>query len=211
MPFPSFEQLSVPPTVNPEALRLHWTISGPISEAVFVLDEINDPAGPRQPAIQQAKTTQESPKLHPISQLSLYEPPVSSVTVEAAERENWAGMWPDLHVSWDLSDLYGLWYDEDGPCGCCGRIPPAEGRTVTVRAKDEENFITIGDYVAAVHPWLLDLREDLLWALSQDADAPLPDKTILMVGLSHPDWLRILEPQEWLIHLKRARQSRAQS
>ncbi|KAG6015728.1 hypothetical protein E4U54_003050 [Claviceps lovelessii] len=198
MPFPTYEALcneSVPAKVNPEALRLRWTVRAPISEAIFVLDDMNFPNGPRQPAIEQTESPYQSPKLHPISQLSLFEPPVSSITVDVWALELWAQSWHENHIWSDDDDDVNF----DQPCSCCGRIAPVDGRELTIKAADEESFLTIADYVAAVHPWLLSLRKELLWALGDTDDAPLPDDTELIVfmwGTPFSVWIE--EPKEWL-------------
>lgn len=194
MPFPSFEALSAAGTTakaNLETGRLYWIIQSPISEAVFVLNDVDNPAGPRQPAFQQAESSDGSPTLHPLSQVSLYEPPVSSVTVGIYELQDWADSWEEFHIYSDDDDC-------DGPCRCCGRLPPPLDRTITVTAAEKDSFLTIGDYVAAVQPWLLSLRQDLLWVKSTDSDVPLPEGTKLMVDIWTPEDLLIEDASNWL-------------
>lgn len=49
---------------------------------------------------------------------------------------------------------------------CCGEKRP-RGKAVSVAVKPaaSHGFVTIHDYLSAVHPWLMSLREDILGAI----------------------------------------------
>lgn len=80
--YPSFKELNAlgfSAQLNPKAECLFWMIQDPISAAIFVLDDMADPSGSRQPFFKQG--SESSSNLHPLSQLSILERPVSSITV----------------------------------------------------------------------------------------------------------------------------------
>jgi hypothetical protein len=61
-----------------------------------------------------------------------------------------------------------------------------------------EGFVTVHDYVTAVHPWLMGLRADLLAAGGDLLDhVPLAEDTRLMVVGSRPQSLHVLPESEW--------------
>ena len=78
--------------MNEEAERIYWVVQPNISEAIFILDDIDDPSGPRQPACQQ-ETLDGHFGGHPILRLSLYKTPVSSVTVRVDTLQAWCDSW----------------------------------------------------------------------------------------------------------------------
>ena len=93
--------------------------------------------------------------------------------------------------------------DEEGPehlLKCCGtKRPRGKAHILVVKPTvSGNNFITIHDYLSAVHPWLMSLREDILWAKGLADDAPLPVNTILMVDLVSPAMLMISKAAEWI-------------
>lgn len=191
MSLPTYEALwasQVAPEMNEEAQRIYWAVHPNISEAIFILDDIKDPSGSRQPAYQQEALDGHICG-HPILRLSLYETPVSAVTVKVETLQAWCDSWWGLHAYFDGDDT-------DGPCRCCNRLPPDSDQQLTVRATS--GHVTIGDYIAAVHSWLVSLRQDLLWAMSPNPDSPLPEDAKLMVVLIEPDFLFIEEPEYWL-------------
>jgi hypothetical protein len=55
-------------------------------------------------------------------------------------------------------------------------------------ASSGRNFVTIHDYVSAVHPWLIERREDILGTkgLVENDKEPLPSETKLMVDSFDP-------------------------
>jgi hypothetical protein len=93
--------------------------------------------------------------------------------------------------------------DEEGPehlLKCCRtKRPLGKANILVVKPTvSGNNFITIHDYLSAVHPWLMHLREDILWAKGLADNAPLPVNTKLMVDLVSPAMLMISEAAEWI-------------
>lgn len=64
---------------------------------------------------------------------------------------------------------------------------------MVVEAKGEA--LTVHEFMSAVHPWLMDLREEILAAL--ELNQPLPADTKLMVNYPWPAALGIDEEENW--------------
>ncbi|KAK3179741.1 hypothetical protein K4F52_008819 [Lecanicillium sp. MT-2017a] len=190
MKYSSYKDLwmSVGVDINIEAERLYWIVQHPLQDNVFVMDDVNEPTGPRQKFQAQA-LSDGSPQFHPIASLSLCEPPISSVTVTLGEVDIAADFWDDGHLYHDNDD-------REGPCRCCGLCPPPY-RKLKVTASKEDGYVTIGDYVLAVHPWLVSCRRDFL-TIKAPEGRPWPSTTELMVSLFDPDDLTIEKTEDWL-------------
>lgn len=177
--------MSVGVDINIEAERLYWIVQHPLQDNVFVMDDVNEPTGPRQ-KFQPGDSPESS---HPIAALSLCEPPISSITVTLDEVELAIDFWEDGH-------FYQEDDDKDGPCRCCGLCPPPH-LELKVTASKEDGYVTIGDYVRAVHQWLVSCRRVLL-TIKADEGHPWPDTTEVMVSLFYPDDLTIEKTEDWL-------------
>lgn len=65
---------------------------------------------------------------------------------------------------------------------------------------DGGSFVTVHDYLSALHPWLLSLRDELLVAVgSQLWFDPLPPATELMIDSTTLDMLSITKKEEWML------------
>jgi hypothetical protein len=93
--------------------------------------------------------------------------------------------------------------DEEGPqylLRCCGCDRP-RGKNATVEVKAglcSEEFITVHDYLSTVHPWLLNLKNDILEAMFMFEDDPPLLDTKLMVAFATPDMLLVQQKAEWM-------------
>ncbi len=100
--------------------------------------------------------------------------------------------------------------DEEGRNGeyhllkCCGISRPRAKAVRLVVQPDPtsgRNFVSIHDYVSAVHPWLMSRRQDILSAkavVSGDGDDPLPEDAKLVVECFDLDSIVITEEAEWV-------------
>ncbi|KAK4032100.1 hypothetical protein C8A01DRAFT_41457 [Parachaetomium inaequale] len=161
---------------------LRWFLSGPLSTQIKVLSSVVDAESLQTPY------QTDSTSFHPISACPISDPPVSSITVTADVLNGWAGDWEDAHHN----HTHGRGDFATQPDGtgllmrCCGEDRPGPGPSLTVAASRQE-FVTIHDFVMAVHPWLLALEPDIRAAYGVFHSVPLaPEFDILVhpVGLS---------------------------
>jgi len=215
---PSFEELREAQQHirhSPATKRLFWSLDGPLSTSIKIMENFSNPDS-LEPYFRQ---TTGGTSWHPISESPLTDPKMSSVTVHVYEFDWWEEDWLDIHADhvdldarvhysgddFEIGPLpnYDPEVDEEGPehlLMCCGtKRPCGKAHTLVVKPTvSGNNFITVHDYLSAVHPWLMNLREDILWAKGLADDAPLPANTKLLVDLLLPSSLRITEAAEWI-------------
>jgi hypothetical protein len=97
---------------------------------------------------------------------------VSSITVTVYLLDNWAEDWEDVHRHCAERDRERVISLPDGTKQldrCCGTDRPGAGPSLTVTAgaggDSSPGFVTIHDYVTAVHPWLLAHEADIRLAM----------------------------------------------
>ncbi|KAH8649340.1 hypothetical protein BX600DRAFT_474961 [Xylariales sp. PMI_506] len=110
-----------------------------------------------------------------------------------------------------LLERWGLLSDyeaEDGPenertlLRCCYGARPRKKNyclvvTPAIVGDNGGSYITVHDYLSAVHPWLLSLRDELLVAVgSQLWFDPLPPSTELMIDSTRLDMLSVTNKEE---------------
>ncbi|KAI7777445.1 hypothetical protein LA080_003540 [Diaporthe eres] len=228
-PLPSFETLlhaartgtGPLPRLTLNACRLFLTLQGPMNVSVFVLDADRNPDATREPYFQ--RVDPDETIWHPISREPLTQPKVSSILVSVDDLEDFPSVWLDghePHAEPDSDDCVfgrlgaeGAGDAEDGDgevelLRCCGTDLPREIPPLLVEAA-EGPYVTVHDYVAAVHPWLLGLRGNILWALNDITEGkPLPAETDLAVGMYGPDSLNIMTEDEWFSDARSAYKTR---
>lgn len=178
---------------------------------------------------------------HAISRDAFTEPPISSVTIRVSPLVEWEGNWLDIHqdhvscgeddndentVLGDLpEDDHAEWeeIEIDGQGSghllvCCGSARPQKSAVkyqITVKSKTKEEgglgFITVHDFLGQVHPWLMEIKADILeakavaTALLQSRDeVPSREEILatdggmkLFVGGASPRDLSILDEAQW--------------
>jgi hypothetical protein len=206
---PSFEELfrrnKKRPLLTDEAKRLRWVLDGSLETAITVLKQpYYDPDTTPEPYC-----TRQGNELvwHAVAQAPYTEPKVSSVTVSVTEIDDWEDQWRELHLRCtdppESSD--GEDDDDDLPSRMLRRAAPKAaahdvGHT-TLAVKASGGFITVHDYVSAVHPWLLRKYDELLEALAVLDDEPrisLPAGEHLMVTFGGADMLSVGTKEDWL-------------
>ena len=168
--------------LSPEAELLFWTLNGPLTTSLWVME--------RRKAPEFWEPYFKGTSLHPASQSPITSSKVSSITVSIDELEL---------------------YDEDEVPVHWDHTPPNTAAEVTEENKEADrlvikpdtssgrDFVTIHDYVSAVHPWLMERRGEILGAkgLFEKDKAPLPPETRLMVDCLVPDCVEIPVEEEW--------------
>jgi hypothetical protein len=185
--------------------RLFWRLNGPLETAIHVApSQYYEPGDVMEPYF----GPDGSP--HPVSQASLLEPPVSSVTARVRCIDTWEYNWAAMHqlccegpVNGEYSRRLGPRPDDETPdprmylVECCGQKRPWSYDTYLQVAAQGE-FLTVHEYVSAVHPWLMAMRDTLLEALGKKDDNPKwPPETKLAVMHLWPDSLDIGHEDKW--------------
>ncbi|KAK3934510.1 hypothetical protein QBC46DRAFT_368162 [Diplogelasinospora grovesii] len=164
---------------------------------------------------------------HEISQLPLTEPKVSSVEASVYDLDQWEFDWMAWHRDHAGAEFdpeyvtYGDLSDEDRPYAndpkedgsweedsekeflvkCCGEDRPLRKRgvkLVVTPSAGSNPFVTVQDYVSAVHPWLMSLRGDILEAKTVARPQPYS-------ALASTEWMvdkgpehKIEEKESWI-------------
>jgi hypothetical protein len=219
--YPSYESIGGSTNLvnrTRDFMRLRWTLEGPIFLSVRVLDDPTSATSPHQ-------AYQTATKLHPIANSAITEPKVSSLKVEVYQLLDWEFCWCEIHEAHaDPTDGQSVWSFSENPedpgenpklMRCCGTDRPQPTPPLVVQASSStEPFVTIHDYVSAVHPWLMGLREKLQAAMNLlDSEGripvgPLPEDTLLLVDAlvphaigmhdSPPSGVKVREFREYL-------------
>ncbi|KAI1345449.1 hypothetical protein F5Y01DRAFT_300522 [Xylaria sp. FL0043] len=83
--------------------RFVWHLDGPLPSSIWVR-ETNDKKAPMEPYCPQTET---GTTWHPISQMPLTEPKISSITVHVYDLKQWEETWVESHGrewTWDSDD-----------------------------------------------------------------------------------------------------------
>ncbi|KAI1398155.1 hypothetical protein F4819DRAFT_469383 [Hypoxylon fuscum] len=206
-------------SLSTDARRLFWTLDGPLANSIWIMESDHNPDS-LEPYFQ-------GQKWHRASQSPLTEPKVSSITVHSDDINRWEDQWLDYHqdhseppdedeegeewdssmVQWGALPDYNEDEDEEGPAHllmCCGTKRPRGKVTSVVVKPTSTSFVTVHDYLSTVHPWLLNMRGDLLAVMGLWDDKPLPPETKLMVDYNALESLKIYNQEEW-VRLRRKR------
>ncbi|KAL3424026.1 hypothetical protein PVAG01_03307 [Phlyctema vagabunda] len=214
---------------TPAARRLFWPLDGAFPTAISVMKTPGSPED-LEPYFQPDVAGDSSGTWHEVSKLSLTEPKVSSIEASVYDLEQWEFnwmAWHELHTEGDFVDqeyvTYGDLSDEDRPYAkeqkedlsweedsdtdflvhCCGQDRPLRKRGITlvVTPAASHEFVTVHDYVCAVHPWLMSLREDILKAKTISRAGPYPASAskewMVCQGAWGPD-IHVEEKESWL-------------
>ncbi|OIW26712.1 hypothetical protein CONLIGDRAFT_683667 [Coniochaeta ligniaria NRRL 30616] len=195
--------------------RLFWTLNGPLENSIQVApDRWYEPGTVMEPYFRPA--LDGAPSWHPVSRESLMEPEVSSVTVRVGCIDDWELLWVDLHYDcYDADDArhperWGRNPDIDDADDanaalsrkylqeCNGQKRPRAKETQLV-VTTSGAFLTVHEYVSAVHPWLMDMRETLLDVLGKvQGNKPWPTETKLVVVDFGSGPLGIGDEKQWV-------------
>ena len=109
-------------------------------------------------------------------------------------------MW-QVRAGWnpEVNDDDGDWNKYD-LTECCGQMAPRnKGVSLKVLpAEDGEGFVTLHDYLSAVHPWLMSLRGDIIGALTTTFDNPIAPGALLKISpVSSIQCLAVEHPFLW--------------
>ncbi|KLU87177.1 hypothetical protein MAPG_06180 [Magnaporthiopsis poae ATCC 64411] len=170
---PIYDPGPPPNMISLAGRRLYWTLQGPLaSSAISVMAEDLNPDGQRE--LYYRPHEPAATAWHPISQESIMEQPVTSLTVTEYNLDYWQDGWYDLNIE-PNSDILDA--DADYFPGMPPKFDP-----VVVSASNGQ-FVTVHDYLSALHPWLMDHRMLILRAkyeLIDESFVPDPDQKMLV-------------------------------
>lgn len=161
--------------------RLRWQIKAntTIAESVHVLRDVTDPESAQDSFIDAGGN------FHRVASASVFAAPVSSVQAR-------------LHVL-DGINLYGDPSDDDDEDEDDETLP-WKGPELAVRPTSGA-FVTIGDFVMAVHPWLLEKRGEILKETANKASGysgqTIPDNTEFWIDPSEASPMYLLNSSEY--------------
>lgn len=142
---------------SPDFLRLRWLIQpGPTYELIHVIDDPEDPDSAQTPF------QDEAGNLHPISKLPFTVVPTADYIVKIDQMNGYKN-WDHEDKSFDGGDEEDEESDSDEEViDLVNPNPPValeDGwKGPYLKLHSDDGCITIGDYVQAVHPWLVALR-----------------------------------------------------
>ncbi|TFB05930.1 hypothetical protein CCMA1212_001368 [Trichoderma ghanense] len=191
---------------SPAAKRLYWPLDGVFPFAISVMKTARsvDELGPLfRP---DTNGSGSDGTWHEISSLPVTDPKVSSVEASVRDLDQWESDWlawhrdhtapefkPEYVTYGDLSDEDRPYADEPKEDGsweedsdteflmrCCGDDRPLrkKGRKIRVTPSVGNDFVTVRDYVSAVHPWLMGLRGDILRAKAVARPQPYGESVV---------------------------------
>lgn len=177
--------------VSLDFLRLRWYLqSDDLSDAVKILQDARDVDSTQEPY---------STK-HPICKSAVTWPPVSSVTVSIGVLDDYEGSWVESHAPHadPGEEEYEARFDGEGRVNyCCGQDRPGAGPKVKVVANEPEGFVTIGQFIETVHPWLRELDGQIRAAKGVVSCWPLDPDVVLFVRPTRISPLWILDTEAW--------------
>jgi hypothetical protein len=211
--YPTFEALKnaqLPVWGSFDSARcIFWTLHGPLKTAISVMPDYHSPTS-LEPYFQE---TPEGGIWHPISQLPVTEPKVSSMIVRVDEFETWEYEWLQLHTEGCNSDAqwgplpYAYVNPDPEDEGrehllfCCGEERPRmkNYRILVTPANLSEGFVTVHDYLSTVHPWIMSLRDELVKIARACSIGPTSTAD-MMVDCNGLDNLRMSDSASWIKH-----------
>lgn len=216
--FPSYHErrkTSAFVQLTPEAKRIFWKLQGPLSDCVFVVQDWRNLKSPRE-ALVRKDAAGNMAGWHPVADAPLTDPKIGSITVEIDKLEQWEEQWLERHerhadpgdkncVFGELPEFSGLQPEDDdddeGPhlLRCCGTDRPVGARPMVIWPLDAtKDYVTVHDYISALHPWLMGLRGDFARADNVWDDRKPADYERLVVDYSEPAHLTMMDEERYL-------------
>ncbi|KAJ9149706.1 hypothetical protein NKR19_g5527 [Coniochaeta hoffmannii] len=206
--------------ISPDASRIRWSLNGPLETSISIVQigREFDPDEVPEPYYLGDKDGHEgNPTWHPFSRSPLSEPKVSSTKLWVNPLDDWDYFWWVVHeghtepdATYDPAEvLYesppeGDPYPEEKKLvRCCGEdAPPGKGTDLVVRATGDGGFVTVHDFLSAVHPYLMSRRDEILEAMALDVGRPgkrpFGRETKLIVTWMNPGQIDVQTADEFM-------------
>lgn len=176
------------PFPSPTYLRIRWILrSDEMSNSIFILNDPTDSASGEEPYT----------PTHPICDTALTCPPVSSIIVSVESLDQYTSDWLEWHNEYHFDDQDGSpRFDAQGRIErCCGEDRPGPGPQLEIVA-EEGHFVTVGQFVNTLHPWLWSLDGQLRAAAGVVNTWPLdPAHDFIVRAWSSP--IRVADTKSW--------------
>lgn len=189
----------MPAETSLDLMRLRWKAFGDITTAVRIAAHARDPPSNGDEAYCKPGNP---PSLHPMSESSLTEPPISSITVTLDDLDTREEDWVLEHMRDDGSgdDVWENVDDDEGGDGgdgrklvrCCNEDRPYAPAPLTIQGSTDKGYVTIRDYVVAVHALLQSHRDEIVQHMITTRGEPhSPGDVELWVNLFTSDRIRL--------------------
>lgn len=192
-PNPTYEDLKLtetPATASTPFHRLRWYLSSAaLSASIQILQDATNAASPQQPYT----------STHPIRKAALTKPPVSSIKVSIEVLDDYPSAWTAAHqphAEPDDEENKALFDAEGRVHYCCDQHRPRSGPQLEISAGPEE-FVTIGQFVEIVHPWLRELEGQIRAAKGVVNCWPLDSSVEMFVRPTVVSPLWIMDGEGW--------------
>lgn len=181
---------------SPDYYRIRWLLKESISKSIHVLKDGSDPNSETEPY-----RIEEDNYTHPISACFVSEPPRASITVCNDELDQWLPDWCSVHEDHCAPEPGedGAEFDAEGRlqrCSCEAIRPGPGPRNLTILA-EEGRFVTIGQFIEAVHPWLVQMDSDIRAAKGVHVNWPIADDVDMWIYPIAATPLRIRDADSW--------------
>ncbi|KAK0703244.1 hypothetical protein B0T26DRAFT_792277 [Lasiosphaeria miniovina] len=180
-------------TPSKALLRLMWGLQGTRMRAIQVAD---DPADPLSPCVPYYNDPW-SARCHPISYEPATVPAITTITVHEMTLKRWKQSWLEFHDNHDgvmASDAQMSQLTTEFPYNhliqCCGTDRPPAVQGITVHASGR--YLSVGDYVNTVYPWLMSMRPQILAAIYETQRYPVSSGSMsLQIDQFSPAFLMV--------------------
>lgn len=197
---------------GPLSGRLKWSLPSPLESAVSVLSDGSAPTGPSEPYF---TPTSDGGTWHAISEESICITPQSTITTRICDFDTWESDWEERHADHaDPDDPECVFAEPEGSDGdgededdddegergdlleCCGEKRPQPPGPLVIHATTKE-YVTVHDFVSAVHPWLMQHFSDIWEALHIWDGDEYDQSQKLVVSYSDLESLSIISEDMW--------------
>ncbi|KAJ6783592.1 hypothetical protein PWT90_10349 [Aphanocladium album] len=180
--------------------RLTWRVPAPLESALSVSA---NPRNPRGPSVPYFGRTLAGGRWHDIAEEPVSETRQSSITVAVSPLTSWAAQWEEFHEDADPDDDDCEFApgddDDDGPGELLryrGEQRPQTPPPLVVTATTKE-YVTVHDYVSALHPWLMEHFDAISSAVNVWNGGQAPPGQKLFVNARNLRDVEIYDEERW--------------
>ncbi|KAJ3496292.1 hypothetical protein NLG97_g2759 [Lecanicillium saksenae] len=179
--------------------RLTWRIPAPLESAISVSA---NPRPPRGPSVPYFGRTLSGGSWHDVSEEPVSSTRQSSIAVTVSALDSWAAQWEEYHEDADPDDDDDCEFapdDDDGPGELLryhGEKRPQAPPPLVITATTKE-YVTVHDYVSALHPWLMEHFDAISSAVNVWNGGQAPPGQRLFVAAGNLRDVEIYDEERW--------------